>query len=194
MNYLFTRHQFNYSEIEYSIFGTLTSISGTIGLVLIMIINTKYLKANDFGLSMIGLCFGIASSIAFGLSQVSRDFYIAGAIDSGVGVFGVSLRAALMKQVDADEAAKSNAIIGALEGSFFLLFATLYNFVYNHTMDTYAGAFYFMTTGCYVIALVIATVLYYIYKSVVAAKGRIASQTTLESTIEDVKSPEINRF
>lgn len=148
-----------------------------------MFINTKFLKANDFGLSIIGLCFGIASSIAFGLSKVSRDFYIAGAIDSGFGIFGVSLRAALMKQVDADEAAKSNAIIGALEGTMFLLFATVYNFVYNHTMDTYAGAFYFMTTGCYLIALVITTILYFIYRSVVTGKAKIASQTTLESAV-----------
>lgn len=31
INYLFTRYKFNYGEIEYSIFGTVTSIFGTIG-------------------------------------------------------------------------------------------------------------------------------------------------------------------
>lgn len=149
-----------------------------------MVLNTKLLKCNDYGLSMIGLCFGIASSIAFGLSQESRDFYIAGAIDSGSGVFGVALRAALMKLVDADEAAKSNAIIGALEGTIFLLFATVYNYVYNHTMESYAGAFYFMTTGCYVVSLIIASVLYLIYRSVVTGRAEIASETTLESASE----------
>lgn len=155
-----------------------------------MFLNTKFFKLNDYGLAMIGLCFGIASSIAFGLSQVSRDFYIAGAIDSGFGVFAVSLRAALMKQVDADEAAKSNAIIGALEGTIFLLYATLYNFVYNHTMETMAGTFYFMTTGCYIVSLIITIALYFTYKSVVAGKSRLAalptttSQMTLESAIE----------
>lgn len=154
-----------------------------LGLVIIMCLNTKLLHLNDFGLSMIGLCFGITSSIAFALSKISRDFYIAGVIDSGFGVFGVSLRAALMKLVDADEAAKSNAIIGAVEGTIFMLFAMLYNFVYNLTMDAYAGAFYFMTTGSYIIALFVTILLYSIYKSVSTGTAKIASQVTLESAI-----------
>lgn len=154
-----------------------------------MFLNYKFFKLNDYGLQMIGLSFGIASSIFFALSKVSRDFYIAGAIDSGFGVFGVALRAALMKVVDGDEAAKSNAIIGALEGTIFPMFATLYNFVYNQTMEKYAGAFYFMNTGCFIISLIITCTLYFIYKAVIAGKGRIASQTTLDSTlaVDEVK-------
>lgn len=205
VNYLFSRHQFNYSEIEYSIFGTVTSIAGTAGedtnlplwhssvnvmivsipaaLIVIMFLNTKLFKLNDYGLAMVGLCFGIVSSIAFGLSKVSLDFYIAGAIDSGNSVFGVSLRAALMKLVDADEAAKSNAIIGAVEASILFLFSVVYNLIYNLTMDTYAGAFYFVTTACSSIALVITVVLYRIYKS--TEKRKLASQVTLESAVLD---------
>ena len=149
-----------------------------------MFINTKFLKANDFGLAMIGLCFGICSSVAFGLSQISRDFYIAGAIDSGFGVFGVSIRAALMKMVDADESAKSNAIIGAFEGTIFLLFATIYNFIYNLTMESLAGAFYFVSTGCYLVSMAVTVTLFVIYRGVVRGKAKAASQTTLESTVE----------
>ena len=31
VNYLFSRRQFNYTEIEYSIFGTVSSVTGLIG-------------------------------------------------------------------------------------------------------------------------------------------------------------------
>lgn len=150
-----------------------------------MFINTNFLKLNDYGLSMIGLCFGIASSVVYGLSQVSRDFYVGGILDSGIGVFTVALRASLMKLVDADEAAKSNSIIAALEGTYFLIFSTVYNLIYNHTMDFMASAFYFANTFCYTLALGLTCALYLLFKSAARKKDVQSSQATLESTVDE---------
>lgn len=153
------------------------------GLIVIMLLNTKIFHLNDFGLSLIGLSFGIASSIFFGLSQVARDFYVAGAIDSAFGAFIVSLRAAMMKLVESHETAKSNAIIGAAEGTLFLLFGALYNYIYSLTLDTFAGAFYFVTTTCFVYSFAVVLGLYFIQRHAVGLKLG-SSTTTIESTVD----------
>lgn len=121
---------------------------------------------NDYGLVITGIVFAIGSSIAFGLSQVSRDFYIAGAIDSGYSILSIAHRAAMMQLFDGDEAGTSNALISALNVTVALLFTILYNFIYNLTLGFYAGFVYFVSTIFYTISLIIAIALYLIYKSV----------------------------
>lgn len=153
------------------------------GLIVIMFLNTRFLHLNDFGLSMMGLCFGISSSIAFGVSRVARDFYIAGAIDCGFGAFAVSLRAAMMKLVESNEAAKSNAIIGAAEGALYLLFGSLYNLIYSLTVDIFAGTFYFVTTSCYLYSFVAVLSLFFIHRRVARIEGG-KSTLTIESAVE----------
>lgn len=137
---------------------------------------------NNYSLILLGLMGCIGASITNGLAKVVEVFYMGIAIDTVAGVLGVALRAALMQQVDSEEAARANAIIGALEGSMYQLFGMFYNFVYNHTMDSYAGAFYFCSTGCYVIALVVGVVLRNIHKRTEK------EQETIERPIEEGNS------
>lgn len=146
-----------------------------------MFLNNRFFHMNDYGLAITGIVFAIGSSVAFGLSQVSRDFYIAGAIDSGNSILSIAHRAAMMKLVDGDEAAKSNALISAQTVTFGLLFAILYNTVYNLTLSFYAGIVYFISTFFYTISLGIAIALYFIFKTVTI---RSSSQVLSDSIVK----------
>lgn len=137
-----------------------------------MFLNKKFFNLTDHPLAMVGLIFGIISSIVFALSKGPRDFYIAAAIDSGFSIFTIAIRAALTKLVEAHETAQSNALIGAIESTIGLISATLYNLIYDLTVETYAGTFYFMTTISYGIALLITVALYHNYKSVLKASQK----------------------
>lgn len=132
---------------------------------------------NNYGLSILGLCFGIASSLVFAFSHTWRDFFIAGVVDSGFGSFIVAMRAALMNQVEPEETAKSNAIIGATEGMLYLAFGSLYNFVYGATVETFAGAFYFITTGCWTYSMIVSVILLFIYRSNAMGQFRLSTET-----------------
>lgn len=149
-----------------------------------MFLNKRFLKLNDFGLSLVGLSFGIASSIMFGCSKGARDFYIGGALDSCFGAFGIGLRAAMMKLVESHETARSNAIIGALEGALFLLFGSLYSFVYSLTVELYAGAFYFITSLCYSYSFLAVIVLFLIQRKSHLNLMNATSTITIESSVE----------
>lgn len=140
-----------------------------------MFLNSKIFHLPELLLAMGGLCFGIGSSTVYGLSRTPRDFYIAGAIDSGTGVFTISIRASLMKLVEGHEAGKSNAIIGALEATTILAFVTLYNFIYNLTLEMYISAYYFISTVCYVVSLGITVAVYLAYKSVLKTSAAAAT-------------------
>lgn len=148
-----------------------------------MFLNNKLLHLNDYALSMVGLSFGIVSSITFGMSQISRDFYIAAAIDSGFGAFVVALRAAMMKLVEPNETGKSNAILGAAEGSLFLLFGSLYNYIYSVTVDQLAGAFYLVSAACFTYSLLVMVGLYLMQKRTLRNSLGMSTET-VESTVD----------
>lgn len=126
---------------------------------------------------MVGICFGLAASIVFAVSRVSRDFFIAGAIDSGFGAFSVSLRATLMKLVEADEAANSNAISFAIEGTLYHLYGVLYSYIYSVTVETCAGAFYFVTSACYAYSLAAVFGLFFIHRNVSRRPAPVSAST-----------------
>lgn len=149
-----------------------------------MFLNKKFFELTDYPLTMVGLFFGALASIVFALSRVERDFYIAAVVHTGYTAFGVGIRAALTKLVEVHETAKSNALIGAIESTFALIFATLYNFIYVLTVEMYAGTFYFMTTASYSIAMVIVFVLYRIYKSVQNSTPKVPAGEMVESGSE----------
>lgn len=125
------------------------------GMSLIMCLNSKVFHLPDLGLCVVGLCFGISSSLTFGLSRVAALFYVGGILNSGFGVFEIGLRAFVAKIVCSDEVAKSNAIIGAMEGALLQLFGVIFSCIYNLTLDSLAGAFYFVISGCYAIGLMV---------------------------------------
>lgn len=150
---------------------------------MIMLLNKKLLHLNDYALSIVGLCFGIVATITFGMSQVSRDFYIGAAIYSGFGAFSVAFRAAMMKLVESHETGKSNAILGAAEGSLLQLFGSLYYYIYSVTVDQLAGAFYLVSSVCFTYSLVVVVGLYLMQKKTESNSLGI-STTTIKSTVD----------
>ena len=121
---------------------------------------------SNYGLSMMGLCFGIVSTVVYGLSRNAVDFYIAGGIDAGFSIYHVAHRAILMNLVDQDEAGKSNAIIGAAEGALYHLWGSLYSYIYSHTLEVYAAAYYFVSASCFTYSLVAVIGMFLIQRAV----------------------------
>lgn len=104
-------------------------------------------------MTSLSLCFAIVASILFGLSSVPRDFYIASVIESGFLLFRSAVMAAYSKLVDKDETAKANAIISAILTTFVMIFVSFYNLIYRITIATLPGAYYFVSTGCFMCGL-----------------------------------------
>lgn len=149
-----------------------------------MFLNTRYFHLNDFKLCLMGLCFGIAASITYALSSANvRNFYIAGAIESGFGTFLIALRASMMKLVESHETAKSNAIIGATEGTLYFLFGSLYSFIYEKYLGVFAGAFFFVTTSCYTYCFFAVLVVYYMFRRKEKEIGMGVSNLTIKTAL-----------
>lgn len=131
---------------------------------------------------MVGIASGIISSVTYGLSRVPRDFYLGAVLDCGFGSFNVAMRSAMMKLVDPEETAKSNAILGALESSLFFLYGSFYSLIYSLTIEIYAGLYYFITTSFYCYTLLAIIFLFFLQKKVQRQHQRQLTKSTL--TIE----------
>lgn len=149
-----------------------------------MFLNTKFFRLTDHGLAMVGVSFGIAASLTYGLSRSTRDFYIGGAIESGYGVFSIGVRAIMMKLVEAHEAGKSTAIISAAEGMLYFAYGSLYSLIYNTTIAVYAGVFYFVSIGLFVYSLAAVVGMYFIQRGVTRRNDFSVSTVTISSVVE----------
>lgn len=149
-----------------------------------MFLNTKFFHLNDHGLAIVGVSFGVAASLTYGLSSCTRDFYIGGAIDSGSGVFSIGVRAIMMKLVESHEAGKSTAIITASEGMLYFAYGSLYSLIYNTTIEVYAGVFYFVSIGLFVYSIAAVLGMHFIQRGVTRRRDFTVSTMTISSVLE----------
>lgn len=135
-------------------------------MVLVVFLNKKLFHLNDLDSAIVGLIFGIISSIAYGLSNNSWLFYLASTIESGFFIFRTSVETFYTKIVNSDEAAKSNAVLAAMFSALLPMFAAMYNLIYKYLVEIYISLVYFLSCGFFLMAIVFALVL----KSIVVKK------------------------
>lgn len=122
---------------------------------------------------IVALCFGIASSIASALSNVTWHFYLAAVVGMGFYVFKISLKLFYTKLVEAEERAKANSIDAAITGSFYIGFAALFHFLYKLTVNYNPAIFYFVSVVFLVIAMIATLFLNVINRSASVEQGEV---------------------
>lgn len=169
--YLFTRYRFNWSEVEFSVFSTYSTITCLLGIMFSMAVFSKKLKLDDSIVALISSTSKILSSFVYAFAQTSWHLYLGGysfleiltlrnakkhifscaphhhiapVVEMFNGTSFIALRSIASKLVNSDELGKVNSLLSVAEAFMPVIYAPLYANIYSITMDVLPGAFFLM--------------------------------------------------
>ncbi|XP_026806843.1 solute carrier family 46 member 3-like [Rhopalosiphum maidis] len=143
--YLYTRVQFNWNEVKYSVFASYEIIINIIGLIFTSFILSKQLQISD---EIIGMLSSISQTLGalFYTFAYSVSLFCTGPL---LTIFTcaetISTKSLMTKLVPKTELSQIAAVFGIAEIMVSLVFGLMYNGLYEITINILPGAFYLIT-------------------------------------------------
>jgi len=145
VSYLYTRVQFNWNELKYSVFATYELLLNIVGLLFVVFILSKKFKIPN---EIIGMLSTISQSMAalfYFFAYNAFLFYIGPLVGILVTSENISIKSLMIELVPSSELSQVGAIFGIAEIIISLVFGLMYNGLYEATMNTLPGAFFIIT-------------------------------------------------
>jgi MFS transporter, PCFT/HCP family, solute carrier family 46 (folate transporter), member 1 len=153
--YLFVREKFNWSLKEATMFDSTSILVAIIGVFIGITVFKKALKCSDVTLAFIAIISMIGDSLIKAYAETSAEMYAA----SGICLFKIltapMCRSLIATVVPNNEIGKVFSLTSSFEAVSSLIASPLYTYIYAKTFMTFAGAFFLITAGVYVISLVL---------------------------------------
>ncbi|KAG4079764.1 hypothetical protein HA402_014895 [Bradysia odoriphaga] len=153
--YLFVREKFNWSIQQSTFFDAANILLKIIGNVLGMYLLNKVLRVSETNLAIISYLSCFADYFIKALASQPWHLYVATSIAIFRGMSGPMCRAILSNTVPVNEIGKIYSLTTSMESISPLGSATLYSFVYSHTLNTFPGAFNLISSGVCMICAVL---------------------------------------
>jgi MFS transporter, PCFT/HCP family, solute carrier family 46 (folate transporter), member 1 len=154
--YLFTREKFEWTLKEATMFDSTSLLISIIGCVIGLVLLKKVLKFSDLSLAVIAIVSMIADSLIKAFAQTPSTMYYASAICLFKILVSPMSRSLISSVIPNNETGKVYSIASSFEAVSSLVASPLYTFIYAKTFTFFAGAFYLITAGVYVINLILA--------------------------------------
>ncbi|XP_025202483.1 uncharacterized protein LOC112599685 [Melanaphis sacchari] len=141
VSYLNTRARFNWNEVDFSVFSTVSMVISVAGTAISIGLLSHILKIDD---SLIGVmaCAGkIFAGICYGLATDEKIYYLGPLVDVMGGTIFITARSIMAKIVKPDELGQVTAIYSIVESLVPIVFGPLYTVIYKNTVDTLPGAY-----------------------------------------------------
>lgn len=142
--YLFARKQFQWNEVEFSIFFSVNVVVHSIGTIIALTVFSKYLKIRDTTLGMICYIGKFFAAFLYAFAQTPLMYCLGVVVEMLSGTTHIALRSLATKLVTEEEQGKLNALVTIFEALLPLAFGSMYNLVYGATIDFLPGTFYFL--------------------------------------------------
>lgn len=153
--YLFVRQQFHWTLKQATMFDSINIFVAIIGVFVGVSVMKKALSFSDISLAFVAIVSMLGDSVMKAFAQTSLEMYAA----SGIWLFKIltapMCRSLIATVVPNNEIGKVFSIASSFEAVSSLIASPLYTFIYSTTFKTFAGAFYLITAGVYVINLVL---------------------------------------
>lgn len=162
--YLFTRYQFNWSEVEFSFFSTYAMITGLIGTLFSVGVLSHMLKIDDALIGVLSSMSKILSSFVYAFAVTNWQIYLAPIVEILNGTSFIAMRSIVSKLVDRDELGKVYSLFGVAEALMPLVYAPMYTTVYTATLKTLPGAFFLLGGALTAPAVIIFFWMYGVHK------------------------------
>ena len=183
--YLFTRLKFDWSEQEYTIWMSLTTVaSSAITFVIIPIISYK-MKLHDALIGTIGAICGIGKNVIWTLASYSWVMYLGSAVGLLSTAASIVIRAHLSKVAPADELGAIFSLLASLEAAVPLMTSPLMTLVYNSTLTTFPGAIMLLSAGLYVAITINLSIVYVLFKKSESSQMNIIVDDDTENILDN---------
>lgn len=189
VSYLYTIRKFGFTEVEYSIYGTINIVVGLLGTIFCILVLSKRMNVQD---SIIGALAGvsrIAGCLMFALAPTRQWFYSAPLFNIFSFTGLTAIRSIATKSVPTEEVAKLSALIGVTESLAPSIYMPASSYIYMSTIETFPGAFYLFDAALTVVALCLFGMIY-----ILARKKNIALSANVTNKEELARENEISRF
>ncbi|KAG4067481.1 hypothetical protein HA402_002758 [Bradysia odoriphaga] len=173
--YLFTRYQFNWSEVEFSVFSTYGMLTGLVGTVFSVGVFSHLLKIDDALIGVMSSMSKILSSFVYAFAVTEWQLYLAPLVELLNGTSFIAMRSIATKLVESDELGKVNSLFGVAEALMPLVYAPMYASLYQATIETLPGAFFLVGGLLTVPAVIIFLWMYKMNKRDLQAKANEAN-------------------
>ncbi|KAF0756939.1 solute carrier family 46 member 3-like isoform X1 [Aphis craccivora] len=143
--YLYTRVQFNWNELKYSVFASYEIIVNIIGLLFTSVLLSKLLKISDEIIGMLSSISQTLGALFYTSANTELLFYIGPLVSILTCSESVSIKSLMTKLVPKTELTQIAAVFGIAEIMVSLVFGLMYNSLYEVTINVIPGAFYLIT-------------------------------------------------
>nr|QHN70669.1 MFS transporter 1 [Limenitis arthemis astyanax] len=164
VSYLYAIRKFNFTEVEFSIYGTINIVLGLIGTFFLITILCKKLHVQDSVIGGIAGSSRIFGSLVFALAPTRPWFYSAPLFNIFSHTGLTAVRSIATKSVPLEEVAKLSSVMGVVEALAPSIYMPTSSYIYVHTIDTFPGAFYLFDAALTVVALVLFLNIYFLVR------------------------------
>ncbi|XP_028026487.1 proton-coupled folate transporter-like isoform X1 [Bombyx mandarina] len=185
ITYIFTRYQFNWDEVTYSIFNTYSLVTHSLGTLLSIGIISKKWKADDAVLGIISTSSKICGALVLAFARNGFEAYFAPLVEILNGTSTIALRSIASKLVSHQELGKVFSLFGLAETTMPLIFAPLYTKVYVSTLHVLPGAVFLLSVLFTIPALAIFGCFYHQHRK--EKKEKRLNLNSLPATGEECK-------
>lgn len=154
--YLFVREKFNWSLKEATLFDSTTMMITIVGCIVGMFIFKRLLNFSDLTIAFIAIVSVLLDSSLKAFAQTPLQIYIAAGICWFKVLCSPMCRSLISSIIPSNEIGKVYSIASSFEAVSSLIASPLYTYIYSQTFTFFAGAFYFITAGVYIINLILA--------------------------------------
>lgn len=99
-------------------------------------------------------------------------FYTGTTIDLFVSTKAIAIKSIISKTIPASELGKIFSVLGIIDSIDAFIFPSLYSFVYLHTVETFIGAFYFLSEYFFILTLIMFVVIYILLRGTSVANEK----------------------
>lgn len=186
VSYLYAIRKFNFTEIEYSLYGTINVLLGLFGTIFCISVLSKVLRVEDSAIGILAGTSRIASCFAFAFAPTREWFYAAPLFNIFSHTGLTAVRSIATKVVPLDEVAKLSSLMGVAEAFAPSVYMPISSYIYVSTIETFPGAFYLFDATLTSLALILFGLIY-----MLATKYNTTSK---QNEIADESTQEISRF
>lgn len=155
--YLFAREKFQWTLNEATIFESTSLLTAVVGSFVGLLVLKRLLKISDVLIAAFAVSSYTLDSILRAAADNKLEMYFASTIGLLKLLLPPMARSLLAKVVPKNEIGSILSFVSLAESAAGLVVTLLYFAVYNRTLTSFPGAFYFIATGFCVINLVLVS-------------------------------------
>lgn len=154
--YLFVREKFHWTLKEATLFDSTSMLITIVGVFIGLVLLKRVMHFSDLTIAIVAIISMLVDSMIRAFAQTPTEMYVASFVCLFKVLCSPMARSLISSIIPNNEIGKVFSITSSFEAVSSLVASPLYTYIYSRTFTFFAGAFYLITAGVYVINLMLA--------------------------------------